>query len=385
MTDVRVRGAYATVRGPGIEDEVAVEEPLEIRMDGEPIAVTMRTPGEDDELALGFLHGEGLIDRPHDAGPPPDLAANTVEVAGPLLRAPGSRSFSPPRRAASAARARSRRSQSMRRRSPTARRSPRPAGRAARSPAPADVRPHRRPACHGPVHRCGRGAARARGRRPPQRDGQGGRPRAAATACCRAHLVLCVSGRLSFELVQKAAVAGAPVLVGVGAPSSLAVRLADDRNMTLAGFARGGRVNVYTGPQRGRRRSRVCRSRPCRAKGARAPDSKVATRYRGTPDSVVLADGLTRDRGALQVGGCRKRLKCWCSVMEVRRAGGQQPAGLARDVRTAPPARASARVEALNAVEAIGGEAPNRAQHLGRGLRRPERGRPRRRPAALSG
>jgi FdhD protein len=63
-------------------------------------------------------------------------------------------------------------------------------------------------------------------------------------------LVLCVSGRLSFELVQKAAVAGAPILVGVGAPSSLAVRLADDRNLTLAGFARGGRVNVYTGVQR---------------------------------------------------------------------------------------------------------------------------------------
>src|SRR5262245_53308690 len=83
----------ASVEHDGVSDQVAVEDPLEIRVDGEPIAVTMRTPGHDEELALGFLHGEGLIDAARDAGPPEDLAANIVEVAGPLLRDPGGRRF----------------------------------------------------------------------------------------------------------------------------------------------------------------------------------------------------------------------------------------------------------------------------------------------------
>ena len=56
--------AFAKVVHDGREDVVAVEEPLEIRVDGEPLAVTMRTPGHDEELALGFLLTEGLIDGP---------------------------------------------------------------------------------------------------------------------------------------------------------------------------------------------------------------------------------------------------------------------------------------------------------------------------------
>src|SRR5437764_10900130 len=66
-----------------MRDELAVEEPLEIRVDGEPLAVTMRTPGEDEPLAAGFLAGEGLIGGPDDieaVGPPEDLAANAIDV-----------------------------------------------------------------------------------------------------------------------------------------------------------------------------------------------------------------------------------------------------------------------------------------------------------------
>src|ERR1043165_9445500 len=59
-------------------DQVAVEEPLEIRIGGEPVAVTMRTPGNDEELALGFCLTEGL--NPTAAVPPADLAANTIDV-----------------------------------------------------------------------------------------------------------------------------------------------------------------------------------------------------------------------------------------------------------------------------------------------------------------
>src|ERR671929_784715 len=93
MADVDAAHLTARILREGQEDRVALEEPLEIRVGARPLAVTMRTPGHDEELALGFLYGEGLIDGPRDAGPPADLAGNTVEVAGPLTRDPSARSF----------------------------------------------------------------------------------------------------------------------------------------------------------------------------------------------------------------------------------------------------------------------------------------------------
>jgi FdhD protein len=233
-------------------DVVAVEEPLEIRIGGRPVAVTMRTPGHDEELALGFALAEGL--QPTEARVPDDLAANTVELAAP--------GFDPAR-----------------------------LQRSFYTSSSCGV--------------CGKGALEAvaveaprveselRAAAPlllslPERlretqaafDATGGLHAtglfddSGALLCLRedvgrhnamdkvvgwafrerrlplSTLILCVSGRLSFELVQKAAVAGCPLLVAVGAPSSLAIDLARDRGVTLCGFVRDGRMNVYTEPWR---------------------------------------------------------------------------------------------------------------------------------------
>src|SRR3954469_24758250 len=93
MVDAETARLTARIIREGEEDVVAVEEPLEIRVDGVPLAVTMRTPGHDEELALGFLFSEGLIVGPREAGLTEDLAANTIEVRGPLERDPSARRF----------------------------------------------------------------------------------------------------------------------------------------------------------------------------------------------------------------------------------------------------------------------------------------------------
>jgi FdhD protein len=229
-------------------DVVAVEEPLEIRIGGRPVAVTMRTPGHDEELALGFALSEGL--RPERARPPDDLAANTIE-----LEAPG---FDTGRLA----------------RSFYTSSSCGVCGKGALEAVAVEAPP---------VESDLRVAAATLASLPdrlreaqPAFDATGGIHAtglfdASGTLLCLredvgrhnamdkvvgwafregrlplADAVLCVSGRLSFELVQKAAVAGCPLLVAVGAPSSLAVELAADRGVTLCGFVRGGRMNVYT-------------------------------------------------------------------------------------------------------------------------------------------
>jgi FdhD protein len=234
-------------------DEIAVEEPLEIRVSGEPVAVTMRTPGHDEELAIGFLRSEGI--SAVSAEPTVDLAANVIEVTteGEVDLERLSRNFYTSsscgvcgKGALEAVAVEAERVESD-------------------LAVPADLvseLPERlreaQPtfAATGGLHATG--LFDAEGSLLCVREDVG-RHNAmdkaigwsfAAGLLPLTDKILCVSGRLSFELVQKAAVAGCPLLVAVGAPSTLAVELARDRGVTLCGFVRGGRVNVYSETQR---------------------------------------------------------------------------------------------------------------------------------------
>jgi FdhD protein len=249
-------------------DALAAEEPLEIRIDGKALAVTMRTPGHDVELAHGFLLTEGVIgdkediytarycDSVDDSGrntynvldlaladgvPPPDTGVErnfyTTSSCGVCGKA-----------ALDAVRLKTRYS---------------PAADPVRiSPAvltalPDALREAQRVfESTGGLHAAG--LFQADGTVLVVREDVG-RHNAVDKVMGWALLegrvpltgtVLLVSGRASFELVQKATMAGAPVLAAVSAPSSLAVELADDSGMTLVGFLRGDEMNVYTGIER---------------------------------------------------------------------------------------------------------------------------------------
>lgn len=267
---VRRRLQHLRRGAPGIDrhDTLAVEEPLEIRIGGQPLAVTMRTPGADMDLAAGFLVAEGIVACAEEigairycTGTPPN-GTNTYNVLDCLLAA-GVPDPSPSLRRAftttsSCGVCGKASIETVRTRSPHDLRTDVTA-------VPPDVvtsLPERLRAAQrvfdstGGLHAAGlfdpTGALLCiredvgrhnavdkvvgwalRNGRLPLRGG-----------------VLLVSGRASFELVQKAWMAGIPVLAAVSAPSSLAAELADEAGMTLIGFLRGDTMNVYAGADR---------------------------------------------------------------------------------------------------------------------------------------
>ena len=235
-------------------DWVAVEEPLEIRVGADPVAVTMRTPGHDEELALGFLFGEGLIREPRRVGLTEDLAVNTVVVDGPLERELPSRRFYTTSSCGVCGKGAI--EQIAVAAAPLAPGWSGPALSRERLAGLPDQLIQPGFARTGGLHATGLFSATGEllcvredvGRHNAMDKvvgwalGEGLLP--------FSELLLCVSGRLSFELVQKAVVAGARVLVGVGAPTSLAVSLAREYGLTLGGFARRGSINVYSGAER---------------------------------------------------------------------------------------------------------------------------------------
>jgi FdhD protein len=238
-------------------DLLAVEEPLEIRVNGAPLAVTMRTPGHELELALGFLYTEGLIAGPSDV----DTArlcvdnVNVVEVALRRRIDVQARNFYTTSSCGVCGKA---------------------SIDAVRVHSHHDV--HTDPvivkrsvltALPDALRKAQRGFSRTGGSHAvgvftPAGDlvvvrEDVGRHNAMDKAIgtmfqsgrlpLAGHVVL-VSGRASFELTQKAWVAGAPVIAAVSAPSTLAVDLASEAGMTLVGFLRGESMNIYTRPDR---------------------------------------------------------------------------------------------------------------------------------------
>ena len=246
-----------------VEDQLAAEEPLEIRLNGRSVVVTMRTPGDDEELALGFLLNEGILGgdmrvaRFATIRNPLDPAmGNIVNVSVPpeaIVALPRERSF----HATSAcgvcgqasletvARAFPPVDSGVRVSSATLLALPARMREAQRvfdrtgglhaaalfTPEGAPLALHEDIGRHNAVDKVVGWAAR--NERLPLSD-----------------TVLLVSGRAGFEVVQKAAAAGIPLVAAVGAPSSLAARLAEQSGVTLVGFLRGQSFNLYTHPER---------------------------------------------------------------------------------------------------------------------------------------
>lgn len=248
-------------------DDVSVEEPLEIRIAGETYATTMRTPGSDHELVAGFLLGEGLIRDRSDLGgiahcgrPAQEGWGNTIDVSA----APGTvldvEALGHTRRgtlthASCGVCGRQLVDDLLLRLVPVP---PGPAfSRSFIAGLPLELRPLQ-PNFErtGGLHAAGM-ATPAQGVELVREDV--GRHNAVDKVVGRLVLdartravgsVLVVSGRTSFEIVQKAVAAGFSAVVGVSAPSSLAIATAARFDLLLCGFARAGAFNVYAGAER---------------------------------------------------------------------------------------------------------------------------------------
>jgi len=263
LTSREVRRAGAGPGGGAAPDEVAVEEPLEIRVEGRPVAVTMRTPGHDAELAAGFLLTEGVIARGADIFEISECGvsgANAIEVT---LRQPGAVDFARLTRhvfgSSSCGVCGKATIESVHAHHP-----PVPAGEGLRD-LPAAILgllPARLAEGQAVFQRTGGLHAAAlfdaTGRILVLREDVGRHnavdkvlghallaPDAATGGCG-----LLVSGRVSFEIAQKALAARIAVVAGLSAPTSLAVDFARASGQALIGFLRAGGHNVYAGNDR---------------------------------------------------------------------------------------------------------------------------------------
>jgi FdhD protein len=265
---VRVEVTGDSVSATRRPDTVTAEEPLEIRVAGRALAVTMRTPGDDFDLALGFLLTEGIIARADDVttlmhcqdeGEDGRPTYNVVDVAlrpGVPLPDPSlERSFYTTsscgvcgKASIDAVRLRS----AFDVRADTTALTPQLLVRL-----PDALREHQKVFDRtGGLHAAGLFTAAGellavredvgRHNAVDKLVGWAGREQRLPLTGC----VLMVSGRASFELTQKALMAGIPCLAAVSAPSSLAVELATESGMTLAGFVRPPRMTVYAGAGR---------------------------------------------------------------------------------------------------------------------------------------
>jgi FdhD protein len=246
-------------------DTLAAEEPLEIRIGGAPVSVTMRTPGHDFELAAGFLVTEGVVERPDDirviryctGDPPQHYNVVDVELAGAArARSAGAvRNFVTTSACGLCGKASI---DTVRHRA----RFDVASDPVTVSPSVLVTLPDRLRTAQRVFERTGglhaAGLFDSRGELLGLREDVGrhnafdkviGRAVLDGGLPLRSHVIL-ASGRASFELTQKALMAGIPILAAVSAPSSLAVDLAQEAGMTLVGFLRGETMNVYAGGQR---------------------------------------------------------------------------------------------------------------------------------------